>query len=87
MLYSRYGGGAKDIIESEFEFGVQILNKAMEKKTDEELFERWIHGYQEKMSFEEFKRELRVKAPSPQPIVEKTEKETFDIVRKILEMR
>lgn len=87
MLYSRYGSGARDIIESEFEFGVQILNKAMEKKTDEELFERWIYGYQEKMSFEEFKRELKVKIPLPQPVIEKTEKETFNTVRKILEMR
>lgn len=88
MLFSRYGGAATEVLQYDFELGIRIINKAMEKKADENMYQRWLCGYEKKMSFPEFKNELKKAAP---PIIqqskEKTEKETFDTVRKILEMR
>ena len=89
MLFSRYAGGAIKILKYDYEYGIQIINKAIKKKADENMYHRWLCGYEKEMSFAEFKRELKKAAPSSpvQQTREKTEKETLDIVRKILEMR
>lgn len=88
MLFSRYAGAVENVLNYDFEFGVEIINKAMEKKNEEDIFQRWIvGGYEKEISFSEFKRELRVGTTPTQPVKEKTEKEIYEEVKEILRMR
>ena len=86
MLFSRYAGGAKQILNCEFELGIEIINKAYEKENDEKVYQRWIVGYEKEMSLKEFKTKLMgvARADCSEDI---TENEILEKVKAILEMR
>lgn len=60
LLFSRYGSGAKDVLQLEFETGMELIAAAQKEVTEQKLYQRWIYGYQGSMSFEEFKSKLGV---------------------------
>ncbi|MBR3762186.1 MAG: hypothetical protein IKK59_05530 [Lachnospiraceae bacterium] len=41
----------------EFELGIEIIDTAYQKRSEEQLYNRWLF-YQDSMSFEEFKAKL-----------------------------
>lgn len=85
MLFSRYAGASEYVLNYEFETGFDIIRKAYEKRLEEDMQRRWlIGGYEKEMSFSEFRQKL-IGAVAPAQ-KEKTEKEIFEKVRKILEM-
>lgn len=57
--------------------GIDLMLYAMEKETDEKLFQRWIGMAQYEMGFEEFKTKLG-------PARFKSDEEIFSDVEKIL---
>lgn len=60
LLFSRYGSGAKEVLQLEFETGMELIATSQREVTEEKLYQRWICGYQISMSFEEFKRKIGV---------------------------
>lgn len=88
MLFSRYAGAVEYVLNLDFEFGIELINKAMEKKNEEDIFLRWvIGGYEKEIDLSEFKRELRVEPTSTKPVKEKSEREIYEEVKNILRMR
>lgn len=83
MLYSRYGAGAKDVLELPFEEGIEIMTTAQRMNNEEKLFMRWVVSYQTTIQFEEFKRKLNVDNNNFED--DRTEEEILDSVRQILE--
>lgn len=38
--------------------GFRLINKAFEERQNEQLYQRWIMGYDKEMAFDEFKEKL-----------------------------
>lgn len=57
MLYSRYGAGAKDILDLPYEEGMDILFVAHKNKNEDRLYLRWCTSMSDK-SFEDYKRQV-----------------------------
>lgn len=59
MLLSRYGEGARFVLDLDFETGTALIVKALEKKAEETLYQRWlIGGYEKTMNFNDMKKSL-----------------------------
>lgn len=43
-----------------FEVGIEYIIQMIKSRNDEQIYERWLHGYHMQMSFEEFKDKLGV---------------------------
>lgn len=54
MLYSRYGAGAKDILELDYKEGMDVLYVAHKQKNEDRLYLRWCTSMSD-VSFEEYK--------------------------------
>lgn len=81
LLYSRYGSGAKDILQMDFEEGIEMITTAQRMNNDEKLFIRWVFSYQTTMKFDDFKAKLEGNVQEDS----RTEDEILDSVRLILE--
>lgn len=57
LAYSRYGGGASDVLAMPFEEGLELLTYAIEQRTEDKAWERWIHSMSD-MSFSEYKEKI-----------------------------
>ena len=71
----------------DFEFGLEIVRKANENKIDEDIYKRWLCGYEKELSFSEFKRRVMVASRAALTPKKETEKEILAKVKKISEMR
>lgn len=58
MLYTRYGGAVKEVLLLDYEDFLEQINVAIEEKREEQVFTRWINGYQSEMSIDEFKQKI-----------------------------
>ena len=85
LLYSRYGAGAKDILLTEFEIGMEIIRTAQKEKNEELFFYRWAVAYQRIMSFEEFKQQLGMGQKDSRQTRKQTADEILSEVRGILD--
>lgn len=56
MLYSRYGAGAKDILDLPYAEGMDVLYVAHKNKNEDRLYLRWCTSMSSK-SFEDYKKE------------------------------
>ena len=61
MLYTRYGGAVSEVLLLDYEDFLEQVNVAIEEKREEQVFTRWINGYQSEMSLDEFKRKINFK--------------------------
>lgn len=58
-MYKRYGSGASDFLnEYDFDDFIEHVNYVLEQRLEELILERWIHGFQDKMSIQEFKEKI-----------------------------
>ena len=57
MLYSRYGAGAKDILELPYEEGMDILFTAHKQKNEDRLFLQWCTSMSD-ISFDDYKKKV-----------------------------
>lgn len=71
MIYSRYGGAAKDVLNLEYDEGMDILRVAYEQIAEDRLYARWIQGYDREIDFAAFKNRA-VKHQSKQESAETT---------------
>jgi len=55
VIYMRYGGAAKDVLDLEYDEGMDILRFAYEQTAEERLYARWIQGYDREIDFTAFK--------------------------------
>lgn len=76
LLLKRYHS-LNYIFTIEPEEALSLIEYAFTQNEEELLFQRWINGFQGKMSFAEFKEELR-------PQKDKSETEILDDVKEIL---
>ena len=60
LAYSRYGGGASDVLAMPFEEGLELLTYAIEQRTEDKAWERWLHAMSDK-SFLEYREMLGLK--------------------------
>lgn len=58
LLYSRYGSGARDIFQTEFEIGLEIIATSQRNQLEEKIFQRWVNGWQFSVSYDDFEREI-----------------------------
>ena len=56
MLYSRYGAGAKDILDLPYREGMDVLYVAHKNKNEDRLYLRWCTSMSDK-SFEDYKKQ------------------------------
>ena len=56
MLYSRYGAGAKDILDLPYAEGMDVLYVAHKNKNEDRLYLRWCTSMSDK-SFEDYKKQ------------------------------
>lgn len=67
----------------EFDKGYEFFLFARKQIQEDKLFQRWIHGYQTEMSYQEFKNQItksaKVEAETP-----KTDEEAQDMALKAL---
>ena len=79
MLLKRY----KDInyvLDLDYEEGMDLIIHALKEKNEELLLTRWMIGYQDSLTFEEFKRDLGVYQVQD----DRSEEEILDMVKGIL---
>ncbi len=67
----------------DFEVGIELISNAYRKKSDEDLYLRWLIGYEKTMGFEEFKNKLTANTVKPD---NRTEEEILSNVKEILDM-
>ena len=70
MLFKRYSGAIYEVLSLEFEDFIEQINFAMDERSEEDVRNRWINGYQN-ISLDEFKQSVKYKKPSHYLIQEK----------------
>lgn len=74
---------AEQILEMEFDKGYEFFLFARKQIQEDKLFQRWIHGYQTEMSYQDFKNQIiqnaKVEAETP-----KTDEEAQDMALRAL---
>lgn len=68
----------------DFDEGIEFIFYAKKQLQDEQLFQRWIHGYQTEMTFKEFKDKL-TSANKEEEAIPQTEEEAQERALAILE--
>lgn len=85
MLFMRYGSAAENILQMQFEEGLELIAFAAEQKTEEMIYQRWLLGYEKLMSLDEFKAEIRKATSTHNLQANDTKEEILDKVKAILE--
>lgn len=70
MLFTRYGGAVQEVLSLDFEDFIEQINFAIDERSEEDIRNRWINGFQTVFSLDEFKQKLNYKKPSEQVLVE-----------------
>lgn len=70
MLFTRYGGAVHEVLSLDFEDFVEQINFAIDERSEEDIRNRWINGFQTVFSLDEFKQKLNYKKPSEQMLIE-----------------
>ncbi len=68
----------------ELDRGILFLRKAREKENEDKLFRRWISGYQDKVSFDEFKNSVFEEAKKARKSENQSAEDILEKVRKII---
>ena len=63
MLFKRYGGAIHEVLSLEYEDFIEQVNYVFDEKSEEDVRNRWINGYQN-IGLEEFKQSIQYKKPS-----------------------
>jgi len=69
LLFRRYGGAVQEVLSLEFEDFIEQINFAMDEKSEENVWFRWVNGYQN-IGLDEFKQAVHYKKPSEQMLIE-----------------
>ena len=69
MLFTRYGGAVQDVLSLEFEDFIEQINFAIDERSEEDVKNRWINGFQTVLSLDEFKQRLNYKKPSERMLI------------------
>lgn len=67
------------VLNRPFTDGIRIIKKAYEQVSEDKIFLRWVNGYQQSMSLDDFKREITV------PRFTKSDEEILADVKGILD--
>ena len=70
MLFTRYGGAVQEVLSLDFEDFIEQINFAIDERSEEDIRNRWINGFQTVFSLDEFKQKINYKKPSEQMLVE-----------------
>ena len=63
MLFRRYGGAVQEVLSLEFEDFIEQVNLVMDEKSEEDVWLRWVNGYQN-IGLDEFKQAIHYKKPT-----------------------
>lgn len=74
---------AEQILEMEFDKGYEFFLFARKQIQEDKLFQRWIHGYQTEMSYQEFKNQI-TKSAKVEAEIPKSDEEAQDMALKAL---
>lgn len=55
LLYSRYGSFADKVLQMGPEKGFRLYSYAVGQIREKRIFERWVHGYQFSIEYQEFR--------------------------------
>lgn len=77
MLFKRYGGAIHEVLSLEYEDFIEQINYAFDEKSEEDVRNRWINGYQN-ISLDEFKQSVNYKKPSEMAIQNKPIEDVLD---------
>lgn len=66
MLFTRYGGAVQEVLSLEFQDFIDQINFAIDERSEEDIRNRWINGFQSVFSLDEFKQKINYKKPSEQ---------------------
>ena len=75
---------ADRVLSMELDRGILFLRKAREKENQDKLFRRWITGYQDKASFDEFKNSVFEEAKKARKSENQSAEDILEKVRKII---
>lgn len=75
---------ADRVLSMELDRGILFLRKAREKENEDKLFRRWISGYQDKVSFNEFKASVFEEAKKARKSENQSAEDILEKVRKII---
>ncbi len=75
---------ADRVLSMELDRGILFLRKAREKENEDKLFRRWISGYQDKVSFDEFKNSVFEEAKKARKSENQSAEDILEKVRKII---
>ena len=85
LLFSRYGANADRILCMPPKRGYEFYVKGQQEVDNDRIFMRWINGYQQSMSFVDFKRQITGgETELSEPRKEQTEEEILEKVKGIL---
>jgi hypothetical protein len=73
------------ILQLDFNEGEEYITYVYEQHIDEQLYFRWVVGFQDKISYEEFKSEMLVSKNKTND--NRSSTEILDMVRQILDKR
>lgn len=68
-IYRLYGTTAETILNMDYVEGIAMYIEAVNSQKDDRLFFRWVIGYQNSMSFDEFKNKLNPPQPEEPSVI------------------
>ena len=77
MLFTRYGGAVQEVLALEFEDFIEQINFVIDAKSEENVLNRWINGYQN-VTLDEFKKAIQYKKPSENMVEDKSIENVLD---------
>lgn len=80
MLFKRYSGAIYEVLSLEFEDFIEQINFAIDERTEEDVRLRWINGYQNYFSLDEFKQTVNYRKPSECMIEQKPIEDVLEVL-------